>query len=212
MKDPRFAKLVVFVNALVPLALLGWDAYRGQLGANPTEFALRTTGMLALVFLTLSLAVTPLRKLSGKNWLSHFRRMLGLYAFFYTALHLLIYLWRDQAWDLLNVPADTLRRPFILFGMLAFLLMVPLALTSTAAAVKRMGAKNWKRLHMLVYLAATSAVIHYFLRTKVVEPKPVAFILALVVLLAFRAAWALAAKRRRRPTTAPPATISPGEA
>lgn len=87
MKDPRFAKLVVFTNALVPLALLGWDAYRGKLGANPTEFALRTTGMLGLVFLVLSLAVTPVRKILGRNWLSHFRRMLGLYAFFYGVVH-----------------------------------------------------------------------------------------------------------------------------
>jgi sulfoxide reductase heme-binding subunit YedZ len=211
MTDKEFARFLVFLNCIVPLVLLAWNFRTGRLGYNPNEYLLRTTGMLALVFLLLSLCITPLRRITGRAMFSLFRRMVGLYAFFYTALHLLIYLWRDQDWDLLNVPADTFRRPFILFGMLGFLLMVPLALTSTAAAVKRMGAKNWKRLHRLVYVAAAAGVIHYFLRTKVVEPKPVAFILALALLLSFRAAWALAT-RRRRSTSPRPATISPGEA
>src|SRR3712207_6622194 len=127
MKDVRFTKAAVFVNCLVPLALLGWDAWRGQLGANPLEFVTRTTGTLTLVFLLLSLAVTPARRLTGAQWLIRFRRMLGLYAFFYGALHLLTYVWFDKSFGLAAVPADVARRPFIAVGMLAFFLMVPLA-------------------------------------------------------------------------------------
>lgn len=186
MKDPRFAKLVLLVNASVPLALLGWDACRGQLGANPVEFALRTTGMLALVFLTLSLAVTPLRKLSGKNWLSHFRRMLGLYAFFYGLAHFYLYVVFDRNLDFDDVLIDTGKRPFILLGMTAFLLMVPLAVTSTNGMIKRMGALWWKRVHSLAYFAAIAGVAHYYRLVKADTRLPIAFAIALAVLLGYR--------------------------
>src|SRR5476651_872515 len=111
VKDPQFSKFVLFVNSLVPLALLAWDGYWHHLGANPTSYAIHTTGMLTLVFLFLTLAVTPLRKITGWNWLSHFRRMLGLYAFFYAALHFLIYFVFDRGLDVGSVFADTLKRP-----------------------------------------------------------------------------------------------------
>src|SRR3982750_185786 len=114
MKDPRFAKFVVFINSLVPLSLLLWDAYWNHLGANPVEFAIRTTGMLALVFLILCLCVTPLRKITGRNWFSHFRKMLGLYAFFYGLTHLSIYFWLDRSLSIRSLIADTAAHPFIL--------------------------------------------------------------------------------------------------
>src|SRR5918999_2148492 len=124
MKDIKFYKIVVFINSLVPLALMSWDWYQGKLGANPVEFLTRTTGMLTLVFLLISLAVTPLRKITNLQWLVQFRRMLGLYAFFYGFLHLLTYIWFDRSWKLGTVVPDILQRPFIAVGMLSFFIMV----------------------------------------------------------------------------------------
>ena len=137
-----FPKVVVFVNALIPLVLLLWDLYNKRVGPNPLEFATRTTGMLTLVFLSLTVAVTPLRKIFGINSLVKVRRMLGLFAFFYGALHLLTYVWFDRWFNLISVVEDVGKRPFILFGMLAFLLMLPLAITSTNKMVKRLGGKR----------------------------------------------------------------------
>ena len=186
MKDPGFAKFVVLVNGSVPLAILCWDAYWHQLGANPVTFALRTTGMLALVFLTLSLSVTPLRKISGWNYFSNFRRMLGLYAFFYGCLHLLTYFAFDRSLDLGSTVNDVIKRPFILVGMTALLLMVPLALTSTNAMIKRLGAARWKRLHRLAYVSAIAGVLHYYLLVKADIRQPVAFACVLAILLGYR--------------------------
>src|ERR1043165_7968846 len=159
MTDVRFFKSIVFVNALVPLVLLLCDLYRKQVGPNPLDFATKTTGMLTLIFLSLTVAVTPLRKIFGINSLVKVRRMLGLFAFFYGALHLLTYVWFDRWFNLISVVQDVGKRPFILFGMLAFLLMVPLAITSTNKMVKRLGGKRWAMLHRLVYL---SAIAGYF--------------------------------------------------
>src|SRR3954454_1792780 len=142
MTDIRFTKLVVFVNSLVPLTLLLWDLYRTQVGANPVEFATRTTGTLALVFLMIALAITPLRKIAGAHWLIKFRRMLGLFAFFYGLLHLLTYIAFDRFFRITTIPADVVKRPFITFGMAAFFLMLPLAITSTDKMVKRLGGKT----------------------------------------------------------------------
>jgi len=186
MKDPRFGKFVLFVNGLVPLSLLGWDAYWHHLGTNPVEYAIRTTGMLTLVFLILSLCVTPVRKVTGWNWLSHFRRMLGLYAFFYGVVHLSTYFWLDRSLNVSSVVADTVKRPFILFGMTGLVLMVPLAITSTNGMIKRLGGKNWKRLHTLVYPAAIAGVTHYYLLVKADTRQPLAFAWVLGILLAYR--------------------------
>jgi len=186
MKDARFAKFVVLVNGFVPLALLGWDFWRGAVGPNPKEYVLRTTGMLALVFLLLSLCVTPLRRLSGYNALSHFRRMLGLYAFFYGLVHLSFWFAVDRAMDFAAAWDDIQERSFILIGMATLVMMVPLAVTSTNAMVKRMGAQKWKQLHRLAYVAGVGGVIHYCYVGKVLTRLPMGFIGALVLLLGYR--------------------------
>jgi sulfoxide reductase heme-binding subunit YedZ len=186
LKDTRFSKAVLFINSLVPLALLGWDAYHRRLGANPIEFATRTTGMLTLIFLLLSLTVTPLRKLTGWNWLGKFRRMVGLYAFFYGFLHLLTYIWFDRFFDLKSTVQDVIARPFIAIGMATFLIMVPLALTSTNKMVKRLGGKRWNRLHKTVYLAGIGGVLHYFLLVKSDTRLPLTFAAVLAFLLCYR--------------------------
>jgi sulfoxide reductase heme-binding subunit YedZ len=196
MKDPGFAKLVVFVNGLVPLTLLCWDAYSGTLGTNPSERAIRTTGMTALIFLMLTLSVTPVRKITGWNFVSNFRRMLGLFAFFYGCVHLFIYVGLYQSFSLSAVLADLLRRPFIFYGMAALLLMAPLAATSTNGIIKKMGAARWKRLHKLVYPAAIAGVLHYYSLVKADTRLPKAFAVTLTLLLGYRLSkWASTVSR-----------------
>ena len=187
MPDIKFYRLVLFVNALVPLALLGWDWRGGRLGANPLDFLTRTTGTLTLVFLVITLAVTPLRKLTGWQWLVRLRRMVGLYAFFYGSLHLLTYLWFDKAFDLRAIADDVARRRFILVGVLALTSMVPLAVTSTDRMIKRLGGKRWQKLHRLAYLSAAAGVFHYYLLVKSDVRKPLAFAAAVALLLGYRA-------------------------
>jgi sulfoxide reductase heme-binding subunit YedZ len=186
MKDIRFAKLVLVTNGLVPLVLLLWDVSRKQVGANPLEFVTRTTGMLTLVFLLISLAVTPLRRITGLNWLTRFRRMLGLFAFFYGALHLMTYVAFDRFFHLTTIPADVYKRPFIAVGMTAFLLMLPLAITSTDKMVKRLGGKRWLRLHRIVYFSGIAGVLHYYMLVKSDVRLPMTFAFLLAVLLGFR--------------------------
>lgn len=186
MKDIRFAKLVLLVNGLVPLTLLLWDVYRKQVGANPLEFVTRTTGMLTLSFLLISLAVTPLRRITGLNWLTRFRRMLGLFAFFYGSLHLLTYVAFDRFFHLTTVPGDVVKRPFIAVGMTAFFLMLPLAVTSTDKMLKRLGGKRWTGLHRIVYLSGILGVLHYYMLVKSDVRLPVTFAFLLAVLLGFR--------------------------
>src|SRR3989441_3250056 len=186
MKDTRFAKLVLFVNAVVPLALLLTDVYRRQVGANPLEFVTRTTGILTLVFLLISLAVTPLRRITGLNWLTRFRRMLGLFAFFYGSLHLMTYVAFDRFFHLTTIPGDVARRPFIAIGMTAFFLMLTLAITSTDKMVKRLGGRRWARLHTIVYAAGIFGVLHYYLLVKSDVRLPLTFAFLLALLLGFR--------------------------
>lgn len=186
MKDTRFAKLVLFVNALVPLTLLLWDVYHKRVGANPLEFATRTTGMLTLLFLIITLAVTPARKILGLNWLVKFRRMLGLFAFFYGFLHLLTYIWFDRYFNIKSVPGDVASRPFIAVGMLAFFLMAPLAITSTDKMIKRLGGKRWNKLHKLVYAGAVAGVVHFWLLVKSDTRLPLTFGFVLLLLLGHR--------------------------
>jgi sulfoxide reductase heme-binding subunit YedZ len=184
--DTRFAKLVLLTNALVPLALLLWDVWRKQVGANPLEFVTRTTGMLTLVFLLIALAVSPLRRITGLNWLVKFRRMLGLFAFFYGSLHLLTYVAFDRFFRLSTIPADVAGRRFIAVGVAAFILMLPLAVTSTDAMVKRLGGKRWARLHRVVYGAAILGVLHFYMLVKSDVRRPLTFAFLLAVLLGFR--------------------------
>lgn len=186
MKDTRFAKLVLIVNGLVPLTLLLWDVARRQVGANPLEFVTRTTGMLTLLFLLFSLAVSPLRRITGLNWLVRFRRMLGLFAFFYGTLHLLTYVAFDRFFHFTTIPGDVLKRPFIAIGMTAFFLMIPLAITSTDKMVRRLGGKRWARLHKIVYLAGVLGVLHYYMLVKSDVRLPLTFAFVLALLLGFR--------------------------
>jgi len=200
MSNTSFAKLVVWINALVPLAILCWDALNHRLGADPTKFALHTCGMLALIFLILSLAVTPLRLVSGKNYLSNFRRMLGLYAFFYACVHLCIYFVFDREMSFRSLLSETAKRPFILYGMTALTLMIPLAATSTTASVKRLGAARWKRLHQLAYISAVLGCVHYYYSLKADRRQPIILGIVLGVLLLYRVAvkYFPALKARRR--------------
>lgn len=186
MKDVRFTKFVLFTNALVPLGLLLWDVYRKRVGANPAEFMTRTTGIMTLVFLMITLAVTPARKITGLNWLVKFRRMLGLFAFFYGFLHLLTYISFDRYFNLRSVPGDVVKRPFIAFGMTAFLLMLPLAITSTNKMVKRLGGKRWSRLHKLIYAAGSAGALHFWLFVKSDTRLPLTFGFILLLLLGHR--------------------------
>ncbi|HJS52162.1 MAG TPA: protein-methionine-sulfoxide reductase heme-binding subunit MsrQ [Pyrinomonadaceae bacterium] len=200
MNDVRFYKALIAINALIPLALLLIDAYRGRLGANPIEFFLRTTGVLTLVFLLITLAVTPLRKVSGWNSIIRYRRMLGLFAFFYGCLHLITYSIFDKSFGVGAIVGDVAQRPFIAVGMAGFLMMVPLAVTSTNAMVKRLGGKNWARLHKLTYAAAILGVIHFWMIVKSDIFYPMLFGLVLAVLFSIRLFWPKKARARRSET------------
>jgi len=163
-----------------------WDWRHNRLGANPVEFVTRTTGTLTLIFLLLGLAITPLRKLTGYNPLIKYRRMIGLFAFFYGALHLTTYVWFDMFFHVTEIVQDTFARPFILVGMVSFLLMIPLAVTSTNRMIKRLGGKRWSRLHKTVYGVALGGVLHYYLIVKADTTWPLLFALVLAILLGYR--------------------------
>jgi len=182
----QFAKVVVFTNALVPLVLMLWDVYRNRVGANPLEFVTRTTGMLTLLFLTFTLAVTPLRKITGINKLVKFRRMVGLFAFFYGFLHLTTYVWFDRSFNIRSTIADIAQRPFIAVGMFAFVLMLPLAMTSTNKMIKRLGGKMWARLHRLVFIAGAAGVAHYWMLVKSDTRLPLTFGFIMLLLVGYR--------------------------
>lgn len=204
----RFTKLVIFANALVPLGYGVWDAIHGQLGANPIEFATRTTGTLTLVFLLLTLAVTPARKLLGLPWLVRTRRMLGLFVFFYGALHFLTYVWFDQMFAVGAILTDALTRPFVAVGLIAFFLMVPLAWTSTDAAVKRLGGKKWQKLHRYTYHVIVLGVVHYWLLVKADKTGPIVFGAIAAALLGWRL-WVFLRQRRSEPQPEAPRPGSP---
>jgi sulfoxide reductase heme-binding subunit YedZ len=193
-------KATLFVLALLPLArlvLAGTHGWFGGLGANPVELVTRSTGTWTLVLLCATLAVTPLRRLSGWNALIRVRRMLGLFACFYGALHFLTYAWFDQWFDLAAIVQDTVRRPFITMGMLAFVLMLPLAATSTDAMVRRLG-RRWSRLHRLVYVVALAAILHYWWHKagKNAYSEVVWYAVAVALLLGWRIVERLRAPRR----------------
>lgn len=186
MNDVRFNKILLSVNALVPLVLLVLDAFRGRLGANPIEFFLRATGVLALIFLLVTLAVSPLRRLTGRNDLVKYRRMLGLFSFFYACLHLVTYSIFDKSLDLASIAGDVIQRPFIAVGMLAFFLLIPLAITSTNGWVKRLGGKNWAKIHKLTYPIAILGVVHFWMIVKSDVFYPAIFGTVLLLLLGWR--------------------------
>lgn len=179
-------KTFVFVAALGPLAYLVVKAFQNDLGANPVEFVTHVTGDTALSFLLCSLAITPLRKITGMPDLIRFRRMLGLYAFFYASLHLLTFLGLDHHFNWAEVLPDVYKRPFVTAGFTAWLLMVPLALTSTTWSIRKLGGKRWQWLHRLVYLSAIAGVVHYWWLVKKDITDPLIYAVILAVLLSFR--------------------------
>ncbi len=181
---------VIFAAALVPAAALVYGAFTDNLTANPIEYITHTTGTTALTFLIITLTVTPLRRLTGRNEIIRLRRTLGLFAFFYACLHLSTWVVLDWFFDVASMAADVLERPFITLGMTTFLLLLPLAVTSTAGMIRRLG-KRWQRLHRLVYVAAITAIVHFWWVVKADFREPRLWALALSVLLGFRAWWLL---------------------
>jgi glycine betaine catabolism B len=186
VKIDRFTRSVVWLNGLVPVVLLGWDAWHGHLGANPVNFAIRTTGILALIFLVLSLAVTPASRITGWGWLGQFRRMLGLYAFFHAALHFLLFFGFDRAANVADTLSEVLKRPYLMVGMVGLVLMVPLAATSTNGMIRRLGPARWKALHRLAYVAATAGALHFYMLVKADLRRPLWFAAALGLLFLYR--------------------------
>ena len=202
------AKLLLFLLALLPFAWLVFGAFAGHLGANPAEYLERSTGDWTLRFLCMTLAVTPLRVMFKLPALARFRRMLGLFTYFYVVLHLLCYSWFDQGFDLAEIGKDIAKRPFILVGFAAFVLLTPLAATSFNRAIRALGAKRWQALHRLVYVVAGLGILHFFWmragKHNFAEVAVYAAILA--VLLGWRVVNALRASAgvasRAQPTTA----------
>lgn len=181
----RYFKPIIFLACLAPLANLVWRGVHSDLGANPIEAITHGTGDWTLIFLLLTLSISPLRKLARQYWLIGFRRMLGLFAFFYGFLHLMTYVWLDKFFDVHEMIHDIAKRKFITAGMTAFTLMIPLALTSTRWSIRKLGGKRWQTLHRLIYLSAAAGVIHYIWLVKADLRKPIeyAFILGVLILL-----------------------------
>jgi sulfoxide reductase heme-binding subunit YedZ len=182
---PKYLKPIVFLLCLVPLARLGWKAFNSALGANPIQVITFSTGTWTLVFLLVTLSITPLRKLTKQYWLIQYRRMLGLFAFFYGCLHFTTYIWLDQFFDLHSIYKDIYKRPFITAGFTAFVLMTPLALTSTKWSIRKLG-KRWQMLHRLVYFSALAGVVHYLWLVKMDKRIPEIYGTILAVLLLYR--------------------------
>lgn len=199
----RLQKPLVFALCLGPFLWLLGRFLTDNLSANPIEDITLTTGIWTLRFLVFTLAVTPIRRLTGWNKIIQYRRMLGLFAFFYASLHFLTYLVLDQYFDFDAIFADVAKRRFITVGFIAFLSMVPLAITSTKGWIRRLG-KRWQVLHRLVYLSAVCGAVHYLWKVKVIAGSPVRYAVAIGVLLAFRLAWRLRSARgvRRQPAEA----------
>jgi sulfoxide reductase heme-binding subunit YedZ len=193
----RYYKPFVFLACLIPLARLGWKAYSGLLGANPIEVITHSTGDWTLRFLLITLSVTPLRKLTGQLWLIRYRRMFGLFAFFYATLHFLTYIWLDKFFDLHEMLVDIAKRKFITVGFAAFLLLIPLAITSTSGWIRRLGGKRWNLLHRLIYVSAIAGVIHYWWLVKADIRKPEQYALILAVLLTYRLVTWLRTKEKK---------------
>lgn len=182
----KWLKVCVFLACLVPLGLLLWRGFTGGLGANPVEFITHATGDWTIRFLVITLAITPFRQAFGVPDLIRFRRMLGLFAFFYGCLHFTTYIWLDKFFNLQDMWKDVFKRPFITVGFTAFVLMIPLALTSTAGWIRRLGGKRWQMLHRLIYFSAIFAVIHYYWLVKSDVRKPLFYGGCVALLLLWR--------------------------
>jgi sulfoxide reductase heme-binding subunit YedZ len=197
----KWLKAALFALCLIPLARLAWLGTHRGLGANPIEYITHSTGWWTLSFLLITLSMTPLRRLTGWNWLLRLRRMLGLFAFFYVSLHFTTYIWLDQFFDWQGILKDIAKRPFITVGFTAFVLLIPLAATSTNAMVRRLGAKRWQRLHRAVYVIATLGVLHFWWLVKKDIREPLIFGTLLGLLFLIRLLYL-----RRRLTGSTPTT------
>lgn len=198
----KWSKAVVFLVCLSPLGYLGLRAHHGELTANPVEYIQHFTGDWTLRFLLITLSITPLRKLLNLPDLIRFRRMLGLFAFTYVCLHFLTYIGPDQAFDLAGMWKDVVKRPFVTVGFLGFVLLIPLALTSTKGWIRRLGGKRWQALHRLIYVTAVCGVIHYYWLVKSDHRIPSLYGAILAVLLLYRLVVSLLKTR-------PAAVVSP---
>jgi sulfoxide reductase heme-binding subunit YedZ len=197
-KTLAIIKVIVFLLALIPLVRLGLHAYQDELGANPIEKITRTTGYWALTMIMVTLSATPLKQLLGWSWLVRLRRILGLFAFFYALLHFSTYLVLDQFFDWDSIVKDIAKRPYITVGFSTFLILIPLAVTSTDGMIRRLGGKRWKFLHRTVYICAVSGVIHYWWLVKKDLTNPLMFAAVLALLLGFRVVNWLRSIRKQR--------------
>jgi methionine sulfoxide reductase heme-binding subunit len=193
------AKAAVFLMCLMPLVSLIWRGLHNDLTANPIEFTTRATGDWTLRLLLVTLAITPLRRMIGLPELIRFRRMLGLFAFFYGCLHFTTYIWLDKFFDLAEMWKDVSKRPYITVGFLGFTLLIPLAVTSTAGWIQRLGGRRWQLLHRAIYISAMAGVIHYYWLIKSAVIRPLAYGAIVAALLL----WRLAGQFRRRPGALP---------
>ena len=208
----RIIKIAIFIGALVPLGRLAWKALHQGLGANPIEVITHSTGDWTLILILTTLSITPLRKLTKQYWLIGVRRMIGLFAFFYACLHFTTYIWLDKFFDWHEMIKDIAKRPFITVGFTAFVLLIPLAITSTRGWIRRLG-KNWQRLHRLIYLSAIAGVIHYIWLVKADLRKPLQYAFVLGVLLVYRIIVWLSEARKKLASGAvaqPPAEVTEG--
>lgn len=194
MKPIVIIKRIIFAAALVPAAVLVYDAYQGDLTANPIEFITHFTGDWAIRFLVITLAVTPIRRITGWNPIIQLRRMLGLFAFFYATLHFLTWFVLDWFFDFRQMAEDIAMRPFITLGMATFLMLLALAVTSTQGWIRRLGRK-WTQLHRLIYVATATGLFHFWLARKTVVPQFEVVLVAAILLLGFRAWWAIRTRR-----------------
>lgn len=186
--EKMIAKLkgLVFGICLLPLMWLSCALLTDQLGANPIEAITRETGVWALRFIIVTLLISPLRKLTGRNEFIRFRRMLGLFAFFYASVHMLLYLGLDQFFDVQEIWLDIVKRPFITIGFISFILLIPLTITSTDKMIKRLGGRRWKKLHYLIYLIVVLSCLHFYMLVKQDKTEPLIYLLIVLLLLGFR--------------------------
>ena len=204
----KWIKIPVFLLCLLPALHLLWRGLHQDLGANPVEAITDTTGDWTLRFLVITLAITPVRKIANQPWLIRFRRMFGLFAFFYACLHFTTYIWLDQYFDLRSMLKDVAKRPFITAGLTAFVLLIPLALTSTTGWIRRLGGARWQKLHRLIYISGLAGAIHYYWKVKSDVREPVFYLVVVLLLLAFRAVTAARAKRAAAVARAPVLTVT----
>jgi len=199
VKPIQWLKALVFILCLIPLGRLVEKGIAGNLGANPIEVITHSTGLWTLTFLLITLGITPLRQLAGVPELVRFRRMIGLFAFFYATLHLLTYVWLDQFFDVRHMVNDIVRRPFITAGFAGFVLLIPLAITSTRKMIQRLGGKRWQGLHRLIYVSAAAGALHFLWLVKRDRTQPSIYAAVLAALLAYRVVAWLRQQESRKP-------------